>query len=104
MTGDESKALYAQMQAEAESKGLLRARARQLTSLPPEIERIRNDPKPSSRSSSANLDAISDRLSKRGMQMSEADHLRVYRDVCFNCQVPFDKHVDMGCRQWRGTV
>ena len=95
---------YAAMQAEAEAKGLLRGRARQCSSLAPETERVRNDPKPAGRSSSANLNAIGERLSRRGMQMSEADHLRVKRDVCFNCQVPFDKHDDVGCREWRGTV
>lgn len=31
----------------------------------------------------------------------EVEARRVSRDVCFACQVPFDKHAEFGCRKWR---
>jgi hypothetical protein len=105
MNSDQSKALYAAMCAEAEAKGLLRARARQDSSLAPDDPRKFHDPgKALGRASSANLEAVAERLIKRGIQMSEADHLRVNRDPCFCCQVPFDKHGEFGCRRWQGTA
>jgi hypothetical protein len=104
MNSDQSKALYAAMEAEAEAKGLLRTRARQFSSLAPEVERRCDPGKTLRRGSSANLEAVAERLTKRGIQMSEADHLRVNRDPCFFCQVPFDKHDEFGCRRWQGTA